>query len=171
MVITLRSSGSRLRGGRGSRGDAGFFLLGRAVFHQESCAVEDMLIGIDGAAQADGQGQGVGGAGVDLHRIMLADTYQLGVEDTLLQIAYDDLLQVDSKGAHEIFHKVVRERRLGAFFPMPRQLPGLQTPDNDRQASQAVHLSQHNSIGVGLRYAMRQSHYFQFDLLINNSGN
>jgi len=50
-----------------------------------------------GQPKADGQGQGVGGAGVDLHRIMLADTYQLGVEDTLLQIAYDDLLQVDSK--------------------------------------------------------------------------
>jgi hypothetical protein len=67
---------------------------------------------------------------------MFADTDQLGVENTFLQIADDDLLQVDGEGAHEVLHQIMRQGAAGVhFFQGHGNSLSLKSSDDDRQAS------------------------------------
>ena len=69
-----------------------------------------------------------------LHRVMLAYAKKFGIEDTFLEVAYDDLLEINVECIHEILHQVVSERPAGVhLFKSHRDGLGFKTAYNYRE--------------------------------------
>ena len=136
-----------------------------AFFEGDASGIEDKFIGINGAAEADGHGQGVAGAAVDLDRLALAHADHFGVEHPVDEVADDDFLQVDVQDVEGVLEQVMSEGAIGLhILHGHRDGLRLEGPDDHRQAAVAVELAEYHGVVVGLAQAVRERHDTHFQL-------
>ncbi len=96
--------------------------------------LEDLAVDVDGAVPAQGQGDGVGGAGVEGHGLAGVVHPDDGVEGVVAELGDDDLVDLRVEAAGDVLQEVVGHgARGGGLFELEGDGVGLEDADPDGQ--------------------------------------
>jgi hypothetical protein len=150
VVVQVFEPATHLVGGYALR--AGRGLLG--VF-------EDFAVDVDGTVPAQGQGDGVGGAGVEGDGLALVVHPDDGVEGVVAELGDDDLADLGIEAAGEILQQVVSHGPgCGCFFELEGDGVGLEyaNPDGEDEVAADVLEDDDGHVGDGVHHEAANLH-------------